>query len=208
MAFRDRTCSRIGTTDYIAPEMLMDKSYTRATDWWALGVTVFEMLVGETPFYACDDLETHHNILSQDVEFPTFLSDEAVLFIRKRPKRRLGSGERDALEVREQPFFRVSSPLEEMATIVLTSKNLLYQEMDWNGLLAREIRPPFVPTIQGCYDVSNFEDEFTMETPALTPPLDPTALSLGEQELFSGFNYTGDWAMSSMPSASLKVHTH
>lgn len=67
------------------------------------------------------------------------------------------------------------------------------QSMDWNGLLAKKVRPPFVPTIQGANDVSNFDDEFTSEAPILTPPREPRALNTDEQHMFSDFDYIADW---------------
>uniref|UniRef100_A0AAZ3S8C5 protein kinase C n=1 Tax=Oncorhynchus tshawytscha TaxID=74940 RepID=A0AAZ3S8C5_ONCTS len=140
MGFRDRTSTFCGTPEFLAPEVLTETSYTRAVDWWGLGVLIFEMLVGE--------------------------------LLRRSPERRLGAGERDAEEVKKHLFFR---------------------NMDWNGLLAKKVKPPFVPTIQDSNDVSNFDDEFTSEAPILTPPREPRALSGDEQDMFSDFDYIADW---------------
>ncbi|XP_038859657.1 serine/threonine-protein kinase N2-like isoform X2 [Salvelinus namaycush] len=140
MGFRDRTSTFCGTPEFLAPEVLTETSYTRAVDWWGLGVLIFEMLVGE--------------------------------LLRRSPERRLGAGERDAEEVKKHLFFR---------------------NMDWNGLLAKKVKPPFVPIIQDSNDVSNFDDEFTSEAPILTPPREPRALSGDEQDMFSDFDYIADW---------------
>lgn len=67
------------------------------------------------------------------------------------------------------------------------------QNTDWTGLLAKKVKPPFIPTIQGPNDVSNFDDEFTSEAPILTPPREPRALTSDEQNMFFDFDYVADW---------------
>ncbi|KAG7277379.1 hypothetical protein CRUP_033334 [Coryphaenoides rupestris] len=165
-----------GTPEFLAPEVLTETSYTRAVDWWGLGVLIFEMLVGESPFPGDDEEEVFDSIVNDEVRYPRFLSTEAISImrrlLRRSPERRLGAGERDAEEVKNHLFFR---------------------NMDWNGLLAKKVKPPFVPTIQGTSDVSNFDDEFTSEVPVLTPPREPRPLNGDEQNMFSDFDYIADW---------------
>ncbi|KAJ3595005.1 hypothetical protein NHX12_004310 [Muraenolepis orangiensis] len=176
MGFRDRTSTFCGTPEFLAPEVLTETSYTRAVDWWGLGVLIFEMLVGESPFPGDDEEEVFDSIVNDEVRYPRFLSTEAISImrrlLRRSPERRLGAGERDAEEVKKHLFFR---------------------NMDWNGLLAKKVKPPFVPTIQGTSDVSNFDDEFTSEAPILTPPREPRPLGADEQGMFSDFDYIADW---------------
>uniref|UniRef100_A0A8C6UL74 protein kinase C n=1 Tax=Neogobius melanostomus TaxID=47308 RepID=A0A8C6UL74_9GOBI len=176
MGFRDRTSTFCGTPEFLAPEVLTETSYTRAVDWWGLGVLIFEMLVGESPFPGDDEEEVFDSIVNDEVRYPRFLSTEAISImrrlLRRSPERRLGAGERDAEEVKKHLFFR---------------------NMDWNGLLAKKVKPPFVPTIQGTNDVSNFDDEFTSEAPILTPPREPRPLSSTEQDMFNDFDYIADW---------------
>jgi len=102
---------------------------------------------------------------------PTWLSKEArsifLGLLERDPKRRLGSSQRDALEIQEHPFFT---------------------SIDFDKLVKKEIDPPFVPKVEDEEDVQNVEDEFTNETPKDSPVM-KTGSMMAAKDQFIGFTY-------------------
>ncbi|KAL8128997.1 hypothetical protein V2J09_018152 [Rumex salicifolius] len=103
--------SFVGTEEYIAPEIISGAGHSSAVDWWALGILLFEMLYGYTPFRGKTRQKTFANILQKDLKFPkskeVSLQLKQLMFqlLQKDPRTRLGSCE-GANEIKRHPFFR------------------------------------------------------------------------------------------------------
>jgi serine/threonine protein kinase len=72
-----------GTPEYLAPEVLKNRPYGRAADWWSFGCIVYEMLVGIPPFYSQNRDQMFKNILNHEADFPSNISEEAIDLIEK-----------------------------------------------------------------------------------------------------------------------------
>ncbi|VEU21685.1 DEKNAAC102606 [Brettanomyces naardenensis] len=171
-----------GTTEYLAPEVLLDESgYTKMVDFWSLGVLIFEMCCGWSPFYAENTQQMYKNIAFGKVRFPKeVLSPEGRSFVKgllnRNPRHRLGAID-DARELRAHSFFH---------------------DIDWHLLREKKIPPPFVPHIANELDTSNFDPEFTnASTSAINKQLmmGSTPLSQAMQDNFKGFTYVDESTM-------------
>ena len=78
-ARRARAYTVVGTPEYLAPEVILNKGYGRAVDWWALGVMAYEFVCGPLPFgQNCgsdDQLELFREILDAPLRFPHYVPD-------------------------------------------------------------------------------------------------------------------------------------
>ncbi|KAM5583891.1 hypothetical protein ABKV19_003659 [Rosa sericea] len=103
--------SFVGTEEYIAPEIITGAGHSSAVDWWALGILIYEMLYGYTPFRGKTRQKTFANILHKDLKFPgsipASLQAKQLMYrlLHRDPKNRLGSQE-GANEIKRHPFFR------------------------------------------------------------------------------------------------------
>nr|AML79090.1 putative LOV domain-containing protein [Cassytha filiformis] len=103
--------SFVGTEEYIAPEIITGAGHSSAVDWWALGILLYEMLYGYTPFRGKTRQKTFANILHKDLKFPasiqvSFHARQLMYrLLHRDPRNRLGSSE-GANEVKQHPFFR------------------------------------------------------------------------------------------------------
>lgn len=172
-----RSETAVGTPDYISPEVLRSQGgegeYGRECDWWSVGCVLYEMLFGETPFYAESLVGTYGKIMDHKnaLEFPedVQISKEAENIIRSfLTDRSVRLGNKGIDEVKNHPFF----------------KNDIW---DFNTI--RENVPPVVHELSGDDDTRNFDD-VENEAPIESFPT-PKAFA-GNHLPFVGFTYSKD----------------
>ena len=133
-----------GSVKYLAPEMLKKVGHGQALDWYLLGVLLYEMLVGITPYYSNNKDELFDNIINGKLKLPRSLSADAksliIGLLNRNPSKRLGSkpGNAGAYELMDHPFFK---------------------DIDWEKLERREPTGSYLPTPPK-FRVSDFEQEF------------------------------------------------
>ncbi|KAH8105944.1 Pkinase-domain-containing protein [Cristinia sonorae] len=134
-----------GTTEYLAPEVLLDEhGYSKLVDFWSLGVLLFEMCCGWSPFYAEDTQQMYKNICFGRIRFPKgVINEDGKQFVKgllnRNPKHRLGA-QHDAADLKAHPFFKT---------------------IDWEALSRKQVTPPFKPVVESDESVANFDPEFT-----------------------------------------------
>ncbi|XP_075494000.1 phototropin-2-like isoform X3 [Primulina tabacum] len=103
--------SFVGTEEYVAPEIVKGSGHSSAIDWWALGILLYEMLYGRTPFRGKNRQNTFANILRKGLTFPSSIPVSLAArqlihaLLNRDPIGRLGSS-RGANEIKEHPFFQ------------------------------------------------------------------------------------------------------
>jgi serine/threonine protein kinase len=109
-----RSCSFVGTHEYVSPEVAAGNSHGNAVDWWSFGIFIYELIYGYTPFAAPSNKATLRNILKKPLTFPTATPSSTLEFharelisglLNKDPAQRLGS-KRGAADVKKHPFFK------------------------------------------------------------------------------------------------------
>jgi serine/threonine protein kinase len=151
-----------GTPDYLAPEIILNEGHDLAVDYWAFGVLIYEMMAGATPFFAQHPMEVYEKILSGSYLVPpTFskhLTDLIKKLLRAHPSKRLGNTKGGTSAVMKHKWFN---------------------GFDWDGLITRSVRAPYVPDISGPDDTSHFESFDEDEQPPVRTivKLDKVAVS-------------------------------
>uniref|UniRef100_A0A8C7J9V2 protein kinase C n=1 Tax=Oncorhynchus kisutch TaxID=8019 RepID=A0A8C7J9V2_ONCKI len=184
----DTTSTFCGTPNYIAPEILRGEDYGFSVDWWALGVLMFEMMAGRSPFDIVGSTDNPDQntedylfqvILEKQIRIPRSLSVKAASvlkgFLNKEPKERLGCHPQTGFaDIMGHPFFR---------------------NVDWDLMEQKQVAPPFKPNISGEFGLDSFDTQFTNEPIQLTPDDDDAVKKIDQSE-FEGFEYINPLLMS------------
>ncbi|KAJ3242443.1 RAC-gamma serine/threonine-protein kinase [Chytriomyces hyalinus] len=122
-----------GPLEYLAPEIIYGQGSSYATDWWAFGIVLYEMLCGSHPFYSADRSQMEHNILQGSIKWPKHLNTNAkgILssLISRDALQRLGSSS-GGEEILQHPF---------------------YARIDISKIAAKDIDPPYKPEVVDAY---------------------------------------------------------
>nr|AML79413.1 putative LOV domain-containing protein [Notholaena montieliae] len=152
--------SFVGTEEYIAPEVITGAGHSSAVDWWAVGILLYEMIYGRTPFRGKNRQKTFANVLHKDLTFPSSIPASLAArqlingLLHRDPANRLGSAA-GAHEVKNHAFFRginwpliremVPPPLEAPLELVGKDPDLDGKEaLEWDEL---EASTPFVSDV-------------------------------------------------------------
>ncbi|VFQ95687.1 unnamed protein product [Cuscuta campestris] len=162
-----RSNSMCGTTEYMAPEILLSKGHNKDADWWSVGILLYEMLTGQPPFTHSNRKKLQEKITKEKIKLPPRLTSEAHSLLKgllqKDPATRLGSGSRGAGEIKSHKWFG---------------------SINWKKIEGRELRPVFKPDVNGNDCTANFDKCWTTMPPDDSPAATPTA---GEH--FQGYTY-------------------
>ena len=166
------TNSFCGTSDYLAPEVILQMPYSFPVDIWALGVLAYEMILGNTPFFDDNKSKLFEKIVNDEPVFPPNLDSRIVDFLSKLLTK--NPAQRPTFDqMKSHPFF---------------------EGFDWEKVMNKVYAPNYIPQIKDLLKPDNFDPEFTSEIPA--DSFVPTPI---EAENIPGFSFVDDTLANHSP---------
>ncbi|OHT10081.1 AGC family protein kinase [Tritrichomonas foetus] len=173
---RYRAKTFCGTTEYIAPEMILNQGYSFEIDWWGVGILTYEMLYNSTPFTGMNKSYIYQSIWKKEPTFPKNADPVVVEFIQKLLQK--DPKERGGFEfIKNSEFFK---------------------GFDFADVYDKLICPDYIPELRNLKDTNNFDSKYTKEKPRDTfketkkSKLNNPNESNDENDYLAGFEYYGE----------------
>ncbi|XP_016979079.2 cGMP-dependent protein kinase 1 [Drosophila rhopaloa] len=137
----EKTNTFAGTPEYVAPEIILDRGHDRAVDYWALGILVYELLVGKTPFRGVNQIKIYQQILSgiDVIHMPSRIPKSAQHLVRhlckQLPAERLGYQRKGIADIKRHSWF---------------------ESLDWQRLKLKQLPSPIKRPLKSWSDLQYF----------------------------------------------------
>ncbi len=169
---QEKAFSLCGTPEYFAPEIITREGHNKSADWWSYGILLYEMLFGIPPFYSKNTEKMFDLITKAELKFPKKIKisesaeDLITKLLIKDQDLRLGA-EGGFETIKNHSFFK---------------------GFDFKALEEKKLKAPFIPTLRGSMDVTNFDRRYTSEE-IVTSEISPKTLEFikNNQDLFEEF---------------------
>nr|XP_041631618.1 cGMP-dependent protein kinase 1 isoform X2 [Drosophila kikkawai] len=137
----EKTNTFAGTPEYVAPEIILDRGHDRAVDYWALGILIFELLVGKTPFRGVNQIKIYQQILSgiDVIHMPSRIPKSAQHLVKhlckQLPAERLGYQRKGIADIKRHSWF---------------------ESLDWQQLKTKQLTSPIKRPLKSWSDLQYF----------------------------------------------------